>query len=44
MNRILLALMVLANASSLAVAEDLHGTLYKNQSCQCCEITREIPS
>ena len=37
MNRILLASLVLISASGWAIAEDLHGTLYKNQSCQCCE-------
>jgi hypothetical protein len=37
MNRVLLAFLVLASASSSAIAGDLHGTLYKNQSCQCCE-------
>src|SRR5262245_4741510 len=37
MNRILLGLLVLISASGSAIAEDLHGTLYKNQSCQCCE-------
>ena len=37
MNRILLAWLVLISASGSAIAEDLHGTLYKNQSCQCCE-------
>jgi hypothetical protein len=37
MNRILLALLVIASASSPAIAEELHGTLYKKQSCQCCE-------
>ena len=37
MKRILLASLVLISASGWAIAEDLHGTLYKNQSCQCCE-------
>jgi hypothetical protein len=37
MNRILLASLVLISASGSAIAEDFHGTLYKNQSCQCCE-------
>jgi hypothetical protein len=37
MNRISLALLVLISASGSAVAENLHGTLYKDQSCQCCE-------
>ena len=37
MNRVLLALVLLAGASDSAIAEDLHGTLYKNPNCQCCE-------
>ena len=37
MNPTLLALLVLVSASGSVIAEDLHGTLYKNQSCQCCE-------
>ena len=38
MNRIVLASLILISASGWAIAEDLHGTLYKNQSCQCCEL------
>jgi hypothetical protein len=37
MNRMLLAVLVLASASSAAIAEDLHEILYKNPDCQCCE-------
>jgi hypothetical protein len=37
MKPILLASLLLISASGSAIAEDLHGTLYKNQSCQCCE-------
>ena len=37
MNRVLLAVLALTSASGPAIAEDLHGTLYKNPNCQCCE-------
>src|SRR5262245_684096 len=35
MNRILLASLVPISASGSTIA--LHGTLYKSQSCECCE-------
>src|SRR5262245_19694065 len=37
MNRVLLASLLLISASGSAIPGELHGTLYKDQSCQCCE-------